>query len=41
LEEIAATRPIPPGIGPERFVESKFVRELVSSGFINNLYKER
>jgi NitT/TauT family transport system substrate-binding protein len=39
LDELAVTRPIPPGIGPERFVQSKFVRELVSSGFIDNLYK--
>src|SRR5918999_413374 len=36
LEEIAATRPLPPGIAPERFVESRFVRELVSSGFVEN-----
>jgi NitT/TauT family transport system substrate-binding protein len=41
LEEIAATRPIPPDIAPQRFVESKFVRELVSSGFAENLYKGR
>jgi ABC-type nitrate/sulfonate/bicarbonate transport system substrate-binding protein len=41
LEEIAATRPLPPGIAPERFVESRFVRELVSSGFVENLYKGR
>ena len=32
---------IPPGIGPERFVEARFVRELVCSGFVNNPYKER
>ena len=41
LDELAATRPIPPGIEPDRFVESKFVRELASSGFVDNLYKER
>jgi ABC-type nitrate/sulfonate/bicarbonate transport system substrate-binding protein len=41
LEEIAATRPIPPDVAPQRFVESKFVRELVSSGFVENLYKGR
>jgi ABC-type nitrate/sulfonate/bicarbonate transport system substrate-binding protein len=40
LEEIAATRPIPPGIAAQRFVESRFVRELVSSGFVEKLYKE-
>src|SRR5918994_2326831 len=41
LEELAATRPLPAGIGPERFVESRFVRELVSSGFVDDLYKRR
>jgi ABC-type nitrate/sulfonate/bicarbonate transport system substrate-binding protein len=41
LDELAATRPMPPRIEPERFVESKFVRELISSGFVDNLYKER
>ncbi|MEX0803865.1 MAG: NrtA/SsuA/CpmA family ABC transporter substrate-binding protein [Candidatus Binatia bacterium] len=41
LEEISATRPLPPGIAPQRFVESRFVRELVASGFIDNLYNGR
>ena len=41
LDELSGTRPIPPGIGPERFVESRFVRELVSSGFVDDLYKRR
>jgi ABC-type nitrate/sulfonate/bicarbonate transport system substrate-binding protein len=41
LEEISATRSLPPGIAPQRFVESRFVRELDSSGFIDNLYKGR
>ena len=41
LEEISATRPLPPGVTPQRFMESRFVRELVSSGFIDNLYKGR
>jgi ABC-type nitrate/sulfonate/bicarbonate transport system substrate-binding protein len=41
LEEIAATRPLPPGITPQRFVESRFIHELVSSGFVDNLYKSR
>ena len=41
LEELAATRALPQGLTPQRFVESKFVRELVSSGFVENLYKGR
>lgn len=41
LEEISASRPLPPGIKPERFTESRFIRELVSSGFIDRLYKGR
>jgi NitT/TauT family transport system substrate-binding protein len=39
LEEISATRPLPPGVTPQRFVESRFVRELVTSGYIDGLYK--
>lgn len=41
LEEISAARPLPPGTTPQRFVESRFVRELVTSGFIEALYKGR
>ena len=41
LEEISATRPLPGGITPQRFVESRFIRELVSSGFVDALYKGR
>jgi ABC-type nitrate/sulfonate/bicarbonate transport system substrate-binding protein len=41
LEEISATRPLPPGIAPQRFVESRFIRELVASGFVDALYKGR
>ncbi len=41
LEELAANRPLPPGITPQRFVESRFIRELVDSGFVNALYKRR
>jgi ABC-type nitrate/sulfonate/bicarbonate transport system substrate-binding protein len=41
LEEISATRPLPAGVNPQRFVESRFIRELVSSGFIDGLYKGR
>ena len=41
LEEISATRPLPPGINPQRFAESKFIRELIASGFIDSLYTNR
>jgi ABC-type nitrate/sulfonate/bicarbonate transport system substrate-binding protein len=41
LEELSATRPLPPGIAPQRFAESRFIRDLVASGFIDNLYKIR
>ncbi len=39
LEELSATRAIPPGVTPQRFVESKFIHELTAAGFIDNLYK--
>jgi len=41
LEEISASRPLPTGIAPQRFAESRFIRELVSSGFVDALYKNR
>lgn len=41
LEEITATRPLPSGITPQRFVDSRFIHELLASGFIDNLYKSR
>jgi ABC-type nitrate/sulfonate/bicarbonate transport system substrate-binding protein len=41
LEEISATRPLPAGITPQRFAESRFIRELVTSGFVDSLYKNR
>jgi len=41
LEELSATRTIPPGVTPQRFVESKFINELVATGFVDNLYKAR
>jgi NitT/TauT family transport system substrate-binding protein len=41
LEEISATRPLPPGVTPQRFVESRFIRALISSGFVDGLYKGR
>jgi ABC-type nitrate/sulfonate/bicarbonate transport system substrate-binding protein len=41
LEELSATRPLPSGITPQRFAESRFIRDLVASGFVDNLYKSR
>lgn len=41
LEEISTTRALPPGITPQRFIEPRFVREIVSTGFVDNLYKSR
>jgi NitT/TauT family transport system substrate-binding protein len=41
LEELAATRALPPGVTPQRFAESKFIHELVAAGFVDNLYKVR
>jgi NitT/TauT family transport system substrate-binding protein len=41
LEEISASRPLPAGIAPQRFAESRFIRERVSSGFVDSLYKNR
>jgi NitT/TauT family transport system substrate-binding protein len=41
LEELSASRPLPAGVSPQRFAESKYVRELVSGGFIESLYKNR
>jgi len=29
------------GIAPQRFVDSRFIRDLVASGFIDSLYKGR
>ncbi len=41
LGEIASNRPIPHGVTPERFVESRFTKEIVDSGFVDSLYKGR
>ena len=41
LEEISATRPLPSGVSPQRFADSRFIRELVASGFVDQLYKGR
>jgi ABC-type nitrate/sulfonate/bicarbonate transport system substrate-binding protein len=41
LAEIASNRPLPPGITPERFVDSRFTKEIVDSGFSDSLYRGR
>jgi ABC-type nitrate/sulfonate/bicarbonate transport system substrate-binding protein len=41
LTEIANNRPLPPGIVPERFVDSRFTKEIVDSGFADSLYRNR
>lgn len=41
LEEIAATRPLPPGVMPQRFVDARFAREVIESGFAESLYRGR
>jgi len=41
LEEISENRPLPPGISPRRFVEPRFVKEVVDSGFAEALYRGR
>jgi ABC-type nitrate/sulfonate/bicarbonate transport system substrate-binding protein len=41
LGEIAATRPLPQGVTPERFVESRFTKEVADSGFVDALYRNR
>ena len=41
LAEIASNRPLPQGITPERFVDSRFIKEIVDSGFVDSLYRAR
>ena len=41
LEEIAENRPLPVGIAPQRFVDSRAFRELRESGFVDALYRNR
>ena len=41
LEELSASRPLPAGTAPQRFTESRFIRDLVTSGFVDSLYKSR
>lgn len=41
LEEIGESRPIPAGTTPQRFVEARFVKEIVESGLVETLYRDR
>ena len=41
LEELSATRSLPTGITRQRFTESRFIRELITTGFVASLYKTR
>lgn len=41
IEELSASRAIPAGTTPARFADSRIIRELVSSGFVDALYKSR
>ncbi|HTN72660.1 MAG TPA: ABC transporter substrate-binding protein [Methylomirabilota bacterium] len=41
LAEIASNRPLLPGVTPERFVDSRFTKEIFDSGFADSLYRTR
>jgi hypothetical protein len=41
LKRRGASRPPPPGTAPQRFVEPRFINEIVSSGFADAFYRER
>jgi len=41
LEELSASRPLPPGTTPERFADNSFVRALIENGFVDSLYSGR
>jgi ABC-type nitrate/sulfonate/bicarbonate transport system substrate-binding protein len=41
LEELSTSRALPSGITAQRFAESRFIRDLVASGFVDALYKTR
>ena len=41
LEEIAESRPLPSGIGPQRFLNSRYFKELSENGFVDALYRSR
>ncbi len=41
LDELALVRPLPSGTTPQRFVDSRFVKEIRQSGFVDALYRTR
>ena len=41
LGEIGSNRPLPQGVTPERFVEARFIKEIVDGGFVDALYQGR
>ena len=41
LEEIAESRPLSSGIGPQRFLNSRYFKELSENGFVDALYRSR
>ena len=41
LEEIGDSRPLPAGIAPQRFIDSRAFKELYGSGFVDALYRAR
>ena len=41
LEEIGDSRPLPAGIAPQRFIDSRAFKELSGSGFVDALYRGR
>ena len=41
LDELALARPVPAGITPQRFVDSRFIKEIRDSGFVDALYRSR
>jgi NitT/TauT family transport system substrate-binding protein len=40
LEEIAESRPLPAGVGPQRFLNPRYFRELSENGFVDALYSK-
>jgi ABC-type nitrate/sulfonate/bicarbonate transport system substrate-binding protein len=41
LDEVATSRPLPSGIAPQRFADSRFTKEIIDSGFADALYRSR
>jgi hypothetical protein len=41
LEEITESRPLSSGIGPQRFLNSRYFKELSENGFVDALYRNR